>query len=404
MRINYTKGLLICLIALFYYNSQAQEALFVKGFYVTMDFDTIRGYLNQTNDYELVKGVSFKKNESSSNFELLKPKSIKKFVFEDGRCFESLQFIKSDQSKTDTSYLFGKVLTKGICSLYDISPSRFEEDLTLAIEKNCRAYALKHENKYFVNDFGHEVKTLIVEDYRYLGILKVLLGDCDSIKQSLTNNLKFDPNAIQYIIQKYNRIMTKTFSGEVCKPIETYTPKTRKESIKIIYYNYSKMLKNTYFTNNYNVGIGYSNLIYNPDKSRIFSISWGASFQLFDYNIQYKEKFVEYKFSAQKIFIEIPTALNIHIYTKPNFKIYSIAGFIPCISYINKLRNGTDYLEDYHTAIKSKFSPDRKIQYNATVSYGLALIFKKYYTHIYYVTQFNGTPSLACVSIGYVFK
>ena len=181
MRNNHIKVVLIGLIISLFYNSQAQDGQFVKGFYVTQNFDTIRGYLNQTNDYELIKGVSFKKNENSTELELLKPKSIKKFVFDDGRCFESLQFIKTEQAKTDTTYLFGKIITKGICSLYDISPTRFEDDLTLAVEKNCKAYSLKHENKYFVNDYGHEVKTLIVEDYRYLGILKVLLGDCDSI-------------------------------------------------------------------------------------------------------------------------------------------------------------------------------------------------------------------------------
>lgn len=402
MRNIYTKGLLIGLLTFLYCNSQAQDGNFVKGYYITLNFDTIRGYLNQTNDYELIKGVNFKKNENSSELELLKPKSIKKFVFDDGRSFESLQFSKTDQGKTDTTYLFGKIITKGICSLYDISTTRFEDDLTLAVEKNCKVYSLKHENKYFVNEYGHEVKTLIVEDYRYLGILKVLLGDCDSIKPSLTNNLKFDLNSIQYIIQKYNRIKNKNTLGEVCKPIETYTPESRKESKQMVYYNFNKILKNKYFTNNYNIGFGYSKLIYNPDKSRFFSVSCGVNFQLFDFNIDYKESYVEYKFSAQKIFIEIPIALNIHLYTKPNLKIYSIIGFIPYLSYLNKLRNGTDYLEDYQTEIVSKFTPDVKSQLNVTISGGLACIYKKFYTHINY--QLNNIPSLVSISLGYVFK
>jgi hypothetical protein len=365
----------------------SQSNIFEEGYYISLNNDTIRGFIRLDNDYSLVNEAVFKIAVDSKEKIILTPNQTKKFVTKNHRIFERLELTKKHDGNTITYYLFGKVLVKGICSFYSISTSSFDEDKAFVIEKNCNNYILTQNNKVISNNMND----ITVKDFKYVGILNMLLGECDSIKNILPR-IQFNENSIISIVQKYNRIMSKTNNTSVCKSIETFIPINRTEIKHLLYGATTKFINIESYKLLKAYGFGYSLLYYNPDNSRFFSYSIGLQYTLLQYEITNKLKYASYSATLQKGIIDMPFAFNILILKKTNYSIMYNIGISTYYTSKIKYVEGSDYgVLSYKT---SQLSFNNH-QFGLALFSGLSFEIKNVYTQI-----IIKTPKFAEFKIG----
>jgi len=377
---------------------KAQLNLYEKAFYITLDDDTIHGFIKPDNDYDLTRQAYFKSSTELKQEITLTPSNTKKFVFQNGKTFERLEIVSNKDNVKISNFIFGKTLVKGICSLYNISQSYNYEDIEFAIEKNCRVTRLYKQNYYFEYEPGNIDYTKIVCDYRYLGILKAYLNDCDSIKTILDNSIMFNQNSLVYIVNKYNRLQKLSDIGSVCKPIETFNPPIKSDySKKTLYYTQSLIKNNSRFKTNFSFALGFSVDYFNPDKIRFLSFTYGLQYYYLNYDINIKYKFRSYSVHVKKDFIIIPISLNIQLIKKHNFIFYGFGG--ANLSYSNLINVSNDEFYDDENAprLMTKFEPRSRI-FEISGMTGFGSIYKHLYCQIYF-----DSPLFYNFSLGYCF-
>lgn len=393
---NMKKQILLLAISIFIsVKSNAQSSLYEKAFYITLNDDTIHGYIRQDNDYSLINDAVFKNTlESKEQINLL-PTSTKKFVIENGRTFERLELTHKKGETLITNYTFGKTLAKGICNFYNISKTRFDEDKAFAIEKDCRVYVLKQENHFYVDEEGHIDYDKKVIDYHYLGILKALVSDCDSLKN--LGKVQLDETALLTVVQKYNKCKDIKSYTSVCKPIETFHITNRIQTKHLIYLDLLTLKKEKVVNLKQAIGCGYSYNTFNPDKIRLMSFSCGLQFLYMNYEFNVVYRYYSYNTLAQKAFISIPLTMNIHFYKRQNIMIYTSLGINPNYCRALKITNGYEYWGDQKITIMSKFAVNSNA-FDISGIGGIGIIYKHAFLHIYYET-----PSICHLSLGYCF-
>ncbi len=219
-----------------------------QGYIVTNANDTIYGSIKDRND--LKTEVSFRQL-GQRDFLTYSPDDITCFSIENKSIYKSCN-VQLDSLGSEK--IFMEVLVQGYMSLY------YCRDGFYLIEKGLEQYFLSKKAdqiKEVEDESEKEVRTVIIEDKRYLGIIRSITNDCPGLSLKL-ETLTFSPSDISRIVRNYNK----------CKDTETAALKPEKAKSHIL----NLGAKFTYFVNdmeNYIKSGRYYNIDF--DKKQCFS-------------------------------------------------------------------------------------------------------------------------------------
>ena len=108
---------LFVLFILFCQNIKAQSS-YDPGYVLTIENDTINGYILNDIDSKLAYKISFKNELSDSTITQYTTNELLGFGFTSGRVFERMQIKNKNQASTDSSNVFAKKLIDGKIDLY----------------------------------------------------------------------------------------------------------------------------------------------------------------------------------------------------------------------------------------------------------------------------------------------
>src|ERR1035437_10366580 len=190
----------------------SQESRYTKGFFVTENKDTVYGTFEYINDYKFNSNPRFYKTNKSEGI-TLQLKDVILISLENGVQFERLDIKSPKDTSMYHKYVFGKTIIHGGCSLFNITQTRYDEDIQFVIQKGSNLFILTQQQSTD-ND-------KLIKDTRYLGILNLIMSDCDSIKPYISRT-SFNEKSLQWIINKYNRYNANKSNQTACKVNDSY--------------------------------------------------------------------------------------------------------------------------------------------------------------------------------------
>jgi hypothetical protein len=190
---NITKSLLFFIILFASLNLEAQTN-FVKGYYITQQHDTVRGYLEYRTEHKKSRVCVFKSDLKSKPV-TFGPYEVLGVSFEDKDFYETHSF----KGRTGNEELgFFKVILRGKLSL------------------------LRYDSRYFVRKESGEMyeitKRYVVTDgisradLSGFGVLKTLMNDCSDITEGYLKDQYAGNPHFKDIFIKYNRCSGSTFT------------------------------------------------------------------------------------------------------------------------------------------------------------------------------------------------
>lgn len=201
MRITKVLFFLIFLIGCF--NLMAQTN-FLKGYYITIKKDTIQGYIDYRSEKRNYQICVFKEDFNDKLRKKLYPQDIVGFSVDNKDFYEKHSF---KSKKGEELYGFFKVIVRGNLSL------------------------LRYQSRYFAKNLNGEVFEIskrseilngkVKEDYYGLGMLKVLMKDCDQISEEfLRKEYKSNPDFTRIFLRYNSCIGSIAYKSEkiVIKP------------------------------------------------------------------------------------------------------------------------------------------------------------------------------------------
>ena len=182
----------------------SQSYIDVDAYYLNLEKDTIKGYIKAEDNYRLAQSISFKISETEKEYQIIKPIDCLGFSYDTNRSFVS--YIDSLNSDT----IFMELLNVGPMNLY----AYYQQNKTiyyLLKQGETRYYRLeKEEDKIIVKDdrdpgkeFSYENKEYVYEDKKYLGVLNLMMQDCEKIKNKISHT-KWDKQALIKLVDSYN--------------------------------------------------------------------------------------------------------------------------------------------------------------------------------------------------------
>jgi hypothetical protein len=197
-----------------------------KKAYIVNNNDTIHGFIDYTSPNSISTNCFFQKN-SNSKIVKYKPSDLKGFCFDGGK-----QFISKEVTYQDSTVMFFlEFLLKGVVNLYYC---KYKNEDMYFIEKDSILYPLRNDESV-VSDKN---RTYYHEDYKYIGILKVLLNDAESLSGEIENT-KLDFIPLIRLLKDYHN---QTCSNKSC----------------IVYYKKENALNDVKWKIKYGVSLGYS--------------------------------------------------------------------------------------------------------------------------------------------------
>jgi hypothetical protein len=239
----------------------AQKA--TPGFIVTLEKDTIRGFIREGTDAELTSGITFKKMTDSEEVEYLPP-SILSFGFDYGRTFKQF-FIPGKADGGDSIAVFAKRTLEGKINLYTVSKKKQNEpDIFLVNNQTDRTIYLMEPQKVTATD--ENGKTWSGKSFQHMGALTVIKND----SQGYTANPKkitYSEKEIGKDIRKYNEQFRNGF------PVAAYDPQ--------IDYRYDISAGVAVLSPNegHALRVAAYRLTYHPEKSRTISYIRGITYR-----------------------------------------------------------------------------------------------------------------------------
>ncbi|WP_205503198.1 hypothetical protein [Rufibacter psychrotolerans] len=183
--------------------SFAQADFFEPG-YVIVRGDSLKGFIERTDETKLSVAVNFKEN-SSSAVRHYAVGELEGFGFpKDGLHFAPVPAQIRSISATETTTRYAKKLVTGYTSLYKLQLPRTEQAQEY-LKDNEHVYVLKKDTTFYtlaqyevLTDNGYRV------DKRYVGLLISLLNDCPTIAPASLHKVSFKDAALAPLISKYN--------------------------------------------------------------------------------------------------------------------------------------------------------------------------------------------------------
>ncbi|NDV68438.1 outer membrane beta-barrel protein [Dysgonomonas sp. 25] len=251
-----------------------------KGYIVTNENETIRGYIDFRTDEVNCKQCTFKK-ELNAQPEIYYPEDIQTYRFDDGKYYVSRNVKIGDTEST----VFLEFLVEGIMNLYYYTNNNqkyyfFEDEkgeMTLYTQRPDR-----------IND-----ENQVVTDYKYRNLIQYYFRDNKTIMKKAVN-MKFNQKSFIDVAKQYHQDVCT--SGEDC--IVYVNKKPDESSIKLNFSLYAGIQQSTYIFDvagavGYNIDskkhtskniapvIGAQVDIMNPRWSKYFSIQAGLQLSQF---------------------------------------------------------------------------------------------------------------------------
>lgn len=173
---------------LFPLHLSAQSMEYVKGYMVTLENDTIQGYIKDDNRAVLAYQFSFK-NALDSRARTITTAEANSFYFEPSFYFESI-LVKNAQQQLEKQFL--RKLVEGYTNLYQIANGKLDEYILVKTEGE-RLQIAKRDR---IEDKNY------LEDTKYFGELKYFLKDCQEVIR--LKSIKYDEKSIAKLVSKYN--------------------------------------------------------------------------------------------------------------------------------------------------------------------------------------------------------
>ena len=222
--------LFLSLSCLIFKTANAQKRYYEKGYVVTLNGDTIKGYLRHVQHSTLLTGVDFKKDiEDSEVYKHFVPTDLQSFYFiKDNLKFEPVVY--TSPNKRIVEKKFGELLVYGKLKLYRLDMLD-KDNKKIFEEENDHIYIVKKDSTYTVlrmtesivndiysvnKDYKKQLLKILTENetpaengedfekllFRDSQIKKIFSGNYENVN----NPNKIDSNTIVYS-QKYKTII-----------------------------------------------------------------------------------------------------------------------------------------------------------------------------------------------------
>ncbi len=182
------KHLLLFLIGAFiFFQAQAQMD-FRKGYVITNDNDTLKGYV----DYRTLEICSFKETPENKDHKTFMPGEIRGFGFEFNRWFVSKTVNANDN-------FFLEILVRGPASLYE-----YDDIFYLETQDTILPLKTKSKTTQMSNTTGK------FKFREYIGIINFLLKDCPPDIR-LLNRMKYRKESFIEIVEEYDQCVSGNY-------------------------------------------------------------------------------------------------------------------------------------------------------------------------------------------------
>lgn len=276
------KFLLLFVIAIPIQVFGQQEELFKKGYYITLQGDTVSGYIEQVRHHALSRKILFKPTYESKAHQVIKPSEIKEFFLSDDKIlFRPVEYSYNKDTMKIIEIRNAKVILTSFVSLYKLELP--EEEQNIVFEKdNTYVYMVSKAGKFYSLD---QKERLIDNRYhsldrRYRGTLNYLFSDCPSMKTKI-ENLEFNDKAMSKIVKEYNSCNDSTVDTKEFEVI--YKPIVK----KLIQVSTATMLDKDVISSRAISGGFLIDILY-PHLNETVSILIGINFISLDYRTKEK--------------------------------------------------------------------------------------------------------------------
>lgn len=251
-----------------------------KGYILTNDGDTIKGFIDYKTDRTNSGFCYFKENLNSKTLSFL-PGEIAGYRLTDDKNKEIYYISKAINIDNTKQTVFVEYLLAGVMNLY-FYPTKELNYYLFEDETDRISYVTKHED---VIIYDEKDKPFLKEDIKYKGELKYKFRDIPVVAE-MTDKTAFDHNSMIKLVKKYHDMTCTT--GEECIIFEG------RENRQIVKVKFSAYVGATY-TSSYRIheriisALDYDLTKYNPvigGQINLYAPRWTQSFSLsFDLSI-----------------------------------------------------------------------------------------------------------------------
>lgn len=189
---------LLTVVAVLTLVSANAQSDFRPGFVVTLEGDTIRGYVDNRVGSKAFGTCTFRESERAASV-THNAGQIRGYGIEDGKCYES-RVVAGD---SDGELVFVELIITGYSSLYKYG------GIYLIQKDTSRMYELRNgsrETRYGENAYGEEMErreARVIVTNEYLGILNALMFDCVDLRPAI-QHATLNENSLTRLVQAYN--------------------------------------------------------------------------------------------------------------------------------------------------------------------------------------------------------
>ncbi len=184
-----------------------------NGYIVTLDNDTIPGFIKPGTDAELSTEISFKRGRNGI-IKKYNPRELLGFGFGNGRTYERKKILTTSGHGVDSTFFFTKNLVRGKIDLFVLRfPYRKKPAIILTNNNTDSSVLLSKPVKQEV--IGEDGKKYNRRDFEYVRDLAKIKGESSEVNYE--DPVKFSEKKIKKDILKYN----KKFDEEY--PVSTYS-------------------------------------------------------------------------------------------------------------------------------------------------------------------------------------
>lgn len=201
------------------------QTIYNSGFIITVQEDTIDGYILNNIDSEMAYKINFKEDSLNSRSETYTTSDLLGFSFDNGRTFDRFSINESDGFSKDSLYVFAKSVLKGKIDYWVWRHPQKKSDIFLVNNSTNKTVHLTKPQKDIKS--GKDGHTYIKKDLKHMGLLIYIKSDSVNFKSS-NKKIKYSEKILQEDIYKYNNKFKKNY------PISKYTEKVE--------YNYDLMI------------------------------------------------------------------------------------------------------------------------------------------------------------------
>lgn len=163
-----------------YFHAKAQSN-FQNGYILTLENDTIRGWVNSRNEYKNYNSCHFKKDGETTSYY---PHQIKGFGFDQGKYYSS-GIIKEQ---------FAETLVAGELSLY-------KHKSQYVLKKGAEIFELQPKEI----EVGHGGEKSVYEDKKWRRVVAYLISDCLTQPNEIVGRIVLQEKSLTRLVSRYNQ-------------------------------------------------------------------------------------------------------------------------------------------------------------------------------------------------------